>query len=116
MVKLFKLRFQLITATKVNLIVILATGYHKYDILQAAIDYFQLSDSIASGALYGPEGKGGCDHFHNYDHLSCVLLQFCRRSGAGIPRTEVSDREPDHPCIYMDRAGGRYFLYSIQAV
>jgi hypothetical protein len=58
LVKLFKLRIQRNTSTKVNLIVILATGYHKYDILQAAIDYFQFSDSTAVGALYGPEGEG----------------------------------------------------------
>ena len=58
LVKLFKLRIQLNKGTKVNLIVILATGYHKYDILQAAIDHFEFPDSNATGALYGPEGEG----------------------------------------------------------
>ena len=56
--KLYKLQIKLNISLRKNLIEFLATGNHKYDILQAAIYYLELSDSASFGALHGADRQG----------------------------------------------------------
>ena len=55
--KLYKLQIKLNISLRKNLIEFLATRNNKYYILQAAIHYFELSDSASFGALHGPDGQ-----------------------------------------------------------
>ena len=91
--------------SKLNLIVVLATRYHKYDIIQAAIGYLQFSDSSSFGAFHGPEGQRWCNHLYHYSYLSCVFLLYHRRSGACIFGTEISGGESCDTGIHLDLFG-----------
>ena len=96
--------------SKINLIVVLATRYHKYDIIQAAIYDRQLSDSPTFGAIYGPEGQRRCDHLYHYSYLSCVFLFDHRWSGAGIPCAAISSGESRDTGIHMDPFGRGHII------